>query len=153
MSNIWDETFCENRLRLKTINYFRKILHLRCLTGFWMRLWNVESCWKLTRISWLHGFSVSISRYYKDDYASSLFPPTIRLWNSLLADFFPLTYDLNCIKSRVNRHLSIFQIFFIPVLLYVFHLCLVVLVILRPVVAVQPCLKSTSFKKKIKVLE
>ena len=25
--------------RLKAVNYFRKTLHLRCLTGFWIRLW------------------------------------------------------------------------------------------------------------------
>ena len=105
-------------------------------------------CWKLSRITWLYGFSVNIPRCYKDDYVSSLFPPTIRPSNFLLVEYFPLTYDLNCIKSRVNRHLSVFQLFRIPVFLYAFRPCLIVLVTLRPVVAVQPCVVSISFKKK-----
>ena len=28
-----------------------------------------------------------------------------RLWNSLPIECFPLTYDLNSFKSRINRHL------------------------------------------------
>ena len=37
-------------------------------------------------------------------YVYSLFPSTVWLWNSLSGECFPLTYDLNGLKSRVNRH-------------------------------------------------
>ena len=33
LSNIYDETFCDNNERLKAVNYFLKKLHFRCLTG------------------------------------------------------------------------------------------------------------------------
>ena len=45
-------------------------------------------------------------RCYKEFYVNSFFPRTARLWNSLFAECFPLTYDLNDFSSRVNRHLS-----------------------------------------------
>ena len=48
-----------------------------------------------------HGFSVTISRSYKDVYVNSSFFCVARLWNSLHAGCFPLTYDLNSFKSRV----------------------------------------------------
>ena len=32
------------------------------------------------------------------------FPHTARLWNVLPIEYFPLTYDLNGFKSRINRH-------------------------------------------------
>ena len=54
----------------------------------------------------LHYFSVTIPRCYKDAYVNSFFPRTARLWNSLPIKCFPLTYDLNCFKSRVNKHRS-----------------------------------------------
>ena len=53
----------------------------------------------------LHDFSVTIPRYYKDVYVNSFFPCTARLWNSLPIECFPLTYDPNGFKSRINRHL------------------------------------------------
>ena len=53
----------------------------------------------------LHDFSVTIPRCYKDVYVSSFFPHTARLWNSLPIECFPLTYNLNGFKSRINRHL------------------------------------------------
>ena len=53
----------------------------------------------------LHDFYVTIPRCYKDAYVNSFFPRTTRLWNSLPTECFPLTYDLNCYKSRSNRHL------------------------------------------------
>ena len=53
----------------------------------------------------LHDFSVTIPRYYKDVYVNSFFPHAARLWNSLPIECFPLTYDLNGFKSRINRHL------------------------------------------------
>ena len=53
----------------------------------------------------LHDFSVTIPRCYKDVYVNSFIPCTARLWNSLPIECFPLTYDLNGFKSRINRHL------------------------------------------------
>ena len=53
----------------------------------------------------LHYFSVIIPRHYKDVYVNSFLPHTIRLWNSLPIECFPLTFDLNGFKSRINRHL------------------------------------------------
>ena len=53
----------------------------------------------------LHDFSVTIPRCYKDAYVSSFFPCIVRLWNSLPIECFPLTYNLNGFKPRINRHL------------------------------------------------
>ena len=55
----------------------------------------------------LHGFPVTIPRCYKDVYVNSLLPRTARLWNYLPVECFPLTYDLNGFKSRINRYLLI----------------------------------------------
>ena len=51
----------------------------------------------------LHDFSVTIPRCYKDVYVNSFFPCTAGLWNSLPIECFPLTYNLNGCKSRINR--------------------------------------------------
>ena len=53
----------------------------------------------------LHDLSVTVPRYYKNVYVNSFFSHTVRLWNNLPVEFFPLTHDLNNFKSRVNRHL------------------------------------------------
>ena len=50
----------------------------------------------------LHDFSV---KCYKDVYVNRFFPRTARLWSSLPIESFPLTYNLNDFKSRINRHL------------------------------------------------
>ena len=50
----------------------------------------------------LHDFSVTIPKCYKDVYVKSFFPRTARLWNSLPIECFPLSYDLNSFKSRIN---------------------------------------------------
>ena len=53
----------------------------------------------------VHDFSVAILRYYKDVYVIISFSDTARLWNSLPAECFPLTSDLNDCQARVNRRL------------------------------------------------
>ena len=53
----------------------------------------------------LHDFAVTIPRCYKDVYVNSFFPHTARFWNYLPIEHFPLTYDPNGVKSRINRHL------------------------------------------------
>ena len=49
-----------------------------------------------------YDFSVTIPRCYKDVHVNSFFPHTARLWNSLPIECFPLNYDLNGFKSRIN---------------------------------------------------
>ena len=49
--------------------------------------------------------SGAFPRFYNDVYVNSFFPRTPKLWNSLPAECFPLTYDLNGFNSRVNRYL------------------------------------------------
>ena len=49
--------------------------------------------------------SATIPRWCKDVYDYSVFSPTARLWDSLPMECFPLTYDLNGFKYRINRHL------------------------------------------------
>ena len=53
----------------------------------------------------LHDFSVTIPRCCKNVYVNSFFCRTARLWNSLPIECFPLTYDLNGFKSRMNIYL------------------------------------------------
>ena len=68
-------------------------------------VWRPYSCGRSTRHSdRLHDFSVSIPRCYKDVYVKSFFPRTASLMNSLPKGCFPLTYDLNGLRSRINRH-------------------------------------------------
>ena len=48
-----DVVFCENILWLLAANYFRKMLHLRCVVEFWIRLclkrnFTVTIFWKQT---------------------------------------------------------------------------------------------------------
>ena len=45
LSNIYDETFCENSSGLLVVIYFQKLFHRRCLAGYWyggglMTLWS-----------------------------------------------------------------------------------------------------------------
>ena len=54
---------------------------------------------------WIVDFSLTIPKCYKDVYLNSFFSCTARLWDSWPIECFPLTYDLNGFKSRVNRHL------------------------------------------------
>ena len=53
----------------------------------------------------LHDFSDTIPRCYKDVYFNSFFPCTATLWNSLLIECFPWTYDFSGFKTRIDRHL------------------------------------------------
>ena len=54
----------------------------------------------------LYDFTVTIPRRcYKDGYVNSFFPQTAGLQNSQPIECFPLTYNLNGFKSRINRHL------------------------------------------------
>ena len=90
----------------------------------------------------LHDFSVTIPRCYKDVYVNSFFPLTARLWNSLPIECFPLTYNLNRVKSRINRYLLETCRFFLKRFLVCFNL-FVLLFLVTPclVVAAQSCME------------
>ena len=63
------------------------------------------SRWRSTRFSDCFHISVTISRCYNDIYTNSVSPGAAKMWNSLCIECFPLTYNLNGFKSRINRHL------------------------------------------------
>ena len=57
-----------------------------------------------------------------DVYVNSFIPCTARLWNSLPIECFPLTYDLNDFKSRINTFLTVcsFWTEFVYVLIFLY---------------------------------
>ena len=71
----------------------------------------------------LDDFSVTIPRCYKDVYVNSFFSRTDRLWNSLSIECFPLTYDLNGFKSRINRYFLTVGSFYTDFLYTLIFLC------------------------------
>ena len=85
----------------------------------------------------LHDFSVTILRCYKDVLCQQFF----WLWNSLPIEYFPLIYDLNHFKSRINRHLLTVDSFLkrFPIWFNLF----VFLFLVTPclIVAVQSCME------------
>ena len=83
------------------LNWLSQVVEPVASTGstslFWKKFYSLFS-------NRLHDFSVTISRCYDDVYFKSFFPRTARLCSSLLIACFPLTYDLNGFKSKINRH-------------------------------------------------
>ena len=71
----------------------------------------------------LHDFSITMPKCYKDIYFSSSFPCTAGLWNSLSIECFPLTYNLNSFKSRINRYLLTLGSFWRDFLYVLIFLC------------------------------
>ena len=53
----------------------------------------------------LHDFSATIPWCYSNVNVNSFFPRTASFWNSLSIECFALNYDLNGLKSRINRYL------------------------------------------------
>ena len=99
------------------------------------------------KLGWFNYFSVTIPRCYKDVYVSSSF--FVRFWNSLTIECFPLTYDLNDFKSRINRHflaVGSFETYFLYDLIF---WCFFFLVTPCLIVAVQSCMEWIPFKKKL----
>ena len=98
-----------------------------------------------------HNFSVTMPRYYKDVYVNRFFPHTVRLWNSVPIECFPLTYNLNDFTSSINRHLLTKGLF-----LKRFSVCFDLFVHLfleTPclAVAVQPGIEWIPKKKKVRL--
>ena len=52
----------------------------------------------------LHDFFCHHSYMLQGYLYQQLFPCTVRFWNSLSIECFPLIYNLNDLKSRINRH-------------------------------------------------
>ena len=46
LSNIKDRSYCKNSQRLNPVNCFPKMVHLRCLIGFWIRLEFLPQTWR-----------------------------------------------------------------------------------------------------------
>ena len=91
---------------IASLSLFYRCYFGRCLSDLVQLVPLPDSGGRCTRYSdRLHDFSVTIPRCYKDDYVSSFFPQTVRLWNSLPTECFPLTYYLSSFKSRINRYL------------------------------------------------
>ena len=76
---------------------------------------NPSSCRRSTYSVRLYDFSIAITKCYKDVY--SFFPHRARLWNSLPAECFHLTYDLNGLKTY-NSFSIYFSSFFFFLFLY-----------------------------------
>ena len=83
-------------------------------------------------------------------YVNSFFHCTARLWDSLLIECFPLTYNLNHFKSRINRHLLTVSSFYKDFLYDLTLLCFFFFVTACLVVAVQSCMGWISIKKNHK---
>ena len=100
----------------------------------------------------LHDFSVTIPRCNKDVYLNSFFPRRARLLNSLPIEYFPLTYNLNGFKSRINRHLLTVGSFSRDFLYATIFSCFF---FVTPclVVAVQPYMEWIPIKKQKKTGE
>ena len=96
----------------------------RCLSELTQRVPLPHSLWRFTRyLDRFHDFTITISRCYKDAYVNSFFRRTARLRNSLPIECFPLTYNLNVFKAKINRHLlsvSSFQKDFMHALIFLY---------------------------------
>ena len=95
-----------HRRNLASLSLFYRYYFGRCFSNLAQLVPLSFSRGRSTRYSdRLHDFSATFRRCYKDVYVNSFFPRTARPWNRLLIEFFPLTYDINGFKSRINRHL------------------------------------------------
>ena len=94
----------------------------------------------------LHDFSVTIPRCYKYVYVNSFFLCPARSRNSLPIECFPLTYDINGLKSRIIRHLLTVGSFWAD-FMYALIFLFLFLVTSCLVMAVQPCMEWIPIKK------
>ena len=104
------------------------------------RLSTLIFSWRTRKIDLKVVSATFVLVYFLSLNESTHIPRTVRLWNSLHIECFPLTYDLSGFKPRINRHLLTlcsvcFNLF---VLLFFLTPCLVV--------AIQPCLKKQNKK-------
>ena len=97
-----------HRRSVASLSLFYGYYFGRCSSGLAQLVPLPYSRGRSTRYSdTLHDFSVTIPRCYKDVYVHSFIPYTAKIWNSLPVECFPLNFDLNGLKSRINIHLLI----------------------------------------------
>ena len=131
--------------KVTSLSLFYRYYFARCLSELAQLVPLTFSWGRSTRFfNRLHDFSVTIPRRYKDVYVNSLFPSTARIWNSLPIKWFPLTYNLNDFKFKINSRFFLKRF---PVCFNLF--VLVFLVALYLVVAVQPCMECIPIEKSI----
>ena len=105
-SIIWENTCFLNFMINSESSCWNLVCQIGTLTMQLLMNHNHVKCGSSARYSdRLHAFSVTIPSCYKDVYVDSFFLCTARLWNSLPIECFPLTYNLNGLKSRINRYL------------------------------------------------
>ena len=94
-----------------SLNLFHRYFLGRCSSELAELSPLAGSCGKPFAIPYkLYAFLVTVLGSYKDVSVNSFLPHTARLWNSMMAECFPLTYGLNSFKPRVNRHLPHFSL-------------------------------------------
>ena len=122
--NCWFSWTLGSLLNVASLNLFYKYYFGRCSSELAQLLpfafsWGSSASYS----DRLHDFSVTIPRCYRDVYVNSFFPHTARLWSSLPIECFPLAYNLNGFKSRINRHLltvSSFWRYFLYALIFLY---------------------------------
>ena len=139
-----------HRWNVTSLSLFYRYCFVRCLSELaelvpLLYAWGRSTCYS----DRLHDFSVTIPRCYKDVCVNSFFPCAARLWNSLFMECFPLAYNLNGFKSRINRHCRFFLkrfpvCFILFVLLFLVTPCLIVCSVLHGV--------NPNFKKNLNCL-
>ena len=93
---VMSHLFRASNFVLRSLNLFHEVCF--SLSMF------LHSCGRTTRYSdTVYDFSATIPRFFKDFSVNSFFPHAARLWNSLSAKSFPLTYDLNGLMSRLYK--------------------------------------------------
>ena len=103
-----------------------------------------NSGWASTRyFNILQDFSITVPRCH-GDVCEQFLSSQARLCNSLPAEYFSLTYDLNGFISRFNRHFFVFR-FFLSKQLFLFSFILFLFLSLRQAGVVIWYLTNTLF--------
>lgn len=95
-----------HRRDVASLSLFYRYYHGRCSSELASSVPLPQSFTRSTRrYASSNPYQVSISRCRTELFASSFFPRTSRLWNSLPLHIFPTSYNLILFKSRVNNYL------------------------------------------------
>ena len=94
LSKIQDAVFCKNSQRLKAVNFFRKTLHLRCLTDLWIWLWLRASIENSKNICFVLFYTVVFQFHYVS------FILIFLIFSRRDSDPVPVCYDPSLLKFR-----------------------------------------------------